>query len=57
VLLKQACNFVDVAEHDLTLQRDIRQLRTIYALYDIPGKSPGDFLAFQATVVTTDAEN
>lgn len=57
MLLKQAGNFIDVVEDDLTLQRDMRQLMTIYALFDIPGKSPGDFLAFQATVATTDREN
>lgn len=48
---------MDVVEHDLTLQSDIRRLMTIYALYDTPGKSHGDFLAFQASVVSTDAEN
>lgn len=57
MLLKQADNFTDMVENDLTFQMDTRKLMTIYALYDIRGKSCGDFLAFQATVVTTDAEN
>lgn len=47
---------MDVVEHYSTSQRDIRQLMVIDALYDVPGTSPGDFLAFQATVVATDAE-
>lgn len=55
--LKQTGYFIDVVERDFTLQRDMRQVMTRYALYDIPGKSPGDFLAFQATVVNTDTKN
>lgn len=55
--LKQPGNFIDVVECDLTLQRDMREVMTLYALYDIPVKSPGDFLALQATVVNTDIEN